>query len=119
AASGCNRVLELDHIPVPDAAMCAPFEPPACEPVGHDEDGDGVDDVCDNCPGIANADQADIDSDGVGDACDPAPHTCGDRLARFISFAELNASDDFSPKTNVSIQPGDRFAITANGMGVT
>lgn len=35
-----------------------------------DLDGDGVFDVDDNCPGIANADQADVDGDGHGDVCD-------------------------------------------------
>ena len=34
-----------------------------------DSDGDGVPDFLDNCPLIANADQADSDFDGVGDAC--------------------------------------------------
>jgi hypothetical protein len=34
-----------------------------------DSDGDGVPDSIDNCPNIANADQADSDSDGIGDAC--------------------------------------------------
>ncbi len=36
-----------------------------------DEDGDGVRDLVDNCPGDENADQADLDRDGSGDACDP------------------------------------------------
>jgi hypothetical protein len=36
-----------------------------------DRDGDGVADEDDNCPDIANADQADFDGDGQGDACDP------------------------------------------------
>lgn len=35
-----------------------------------DADNDGVGDVCDNCPGDANADQNDGDGDGVGDVCD-------------------------------------------------
>jgi uncharacterized protein (TIGR03382 family) len=38
-----------------------------------DGDGDGVDDSFDNCPEIANADQADADADRVGDACDDSP----------------------------------------------
>ena len=35
-----------------------------------DADGDGVLDVNDNCPTVANADQADDDDDGTGDACE-------------------------------------------------
>jgi hypothetical protein len=36
-----------------------------------DLDGDGLGDVCDNCPQAANSDQSDIDADGLGDICDP------------------------------------------------
>lgn len=35
-----------------------------------DADSDGVGDVCDNCENTANTDQADADEDGVGDACE-------------------------------------------------
>jgi outer membrane protein OmpA-like peptidoglycan-associated protein len=35
-----------------------------------DDDGDGVRDDRDNCPGVANPDQADTDNDDDGDACD-------------------------------------------------
>ncbi len=34
-----------------------------------DADGDGVPDAKDNCPLVANPDQADCDNDGIGDAC--------------------------------------------------
>ncbi len=47
----------------------------SCEdiPPTGDADNDSVDDVCDNCPSVANADQADQDDDNVGDLCDNCP----------------------------------------------
>jgi hypothetical protein len=36
-----------------------------------DDDNDGVSDVDDNCPKVANPDQADDDADGKGNKCDP------------------------------------------------
>ena len=41
-----------------------------CPSPGGDSDGDGIDDLSDNCPLDANPDQADGDQDFIGDACD-------------------------------------------------
>jgi hypothetical protein len=49
------------------------IEAPAKDNPGYvpaDTDGDGIPDYKDNCPDVANPDQADIDGDGVGDACE-------------------------------------------------
>lgn len=55
---------------------------------GHDEDGDGIPDVGDNCPMLANVDQQDTDGDGVGDACDPEPTVPRQRLVLFAPFTD-------------------------------
>jgi hypothetical protein len=73
---------------------------PTCwgTPSTHDEDGDGVVDECDNCPSIANANQANVQevnagdtADGVGDACDPRPQNSGDSIYLFdgMNFTTL------------------------------
>src|SRR5262245_46615964 len=38
-----------------------------------DCDGDGIGDLCDNCPCVVNPAQQDADLDGVGDVCDNCP----------------------------------------------
>lgn len=50
-----------------------------------DEDGDLVGDVCDLCPPFPN--NTDGDGDGLGDACDPRPTLPGDKLVAFEGFA--------------------------------
>lgn len=54
--------------------------------LGHDEDGDGVKDGCDNCPAVKNFDQVNDDGDDLGDVCDPHP-SHEDRIALWHNFA--------------------------------
>ena len=56
-----------------DAAEGEPCECTPDDPPSDDTDGDGLIDSEDNCPDVANSDQADADQDGLGDACDPSP----------------------------------------------
>ena len=57
-----------------------------CAPVGHDEDGDGIDDACDGCPHVFDPDQTDTDGDGVDDICDPDPTVPAESIAIFDPF---------------------------------
>jgi hypothetical protein len=43
-----------------------------------DSDDDGISDTCDNCPDLANPDQADCDGNGIGDVCEIADGTAQD-----------------------------------------
>jgi hypothetical protein len=56
-----------------------------------DSDGDGIYDSADNCPLLANADQADFDGDGAGDDCDA--FACGDGLVQDAEFCDPAVED--------------------------
>lgn len=61
-----------------------------------DADGDGINDDTDNCPQIANTDQADRDNDGIGDVCDPQDDTDtdGDGIRDDADNCPLTANAD-------------------------
>gem|GEM_PF-2173315 len=71
--SGANNGLsqqECNSYHFPDAsAQVTTRDAGTCS----DNDQDQVQDIFDNCPGVANTDQGDTDNDGFGDACDPCP----------------------------------------------
>jgi hypothetical protein len=83
-----------------------------CVPVGHDEDGDGIDDACDVCPHIVDPDQADRDGDGVGDVCDPHVDQPIDHIALFDPFTSKLPLWTFN---GTSTYTGDAISVQATG----
>jgi hypothetical protein len=88
----------------------------------HDEDGDGIADSCDNCPTVANADQADVgevnvggSADGVGDACDPRPAGGGDSILLFDPFTSGQIGPDWQTYGGTWQAGPDSIAQTATG----
>lgn len=69
-----------------------------------DSDGDGVVDLCDNCPYRFNPDQADSDGNGVGDVCEM---TVGTSIYVPASYPTLQAAiDSASDGDNVVVADG-------------
>lgn len=71
ALAGTNPAYEL--IIDPSGHPC----PTLSEDGTPDADGDRRADDCDNCPAVANPDQADSNHDGAGDACQPGLSLAG------------------------------------------
>ena len=69
--------VDTDHDGVTDLADVCPN---VADPAQANPDGDLFGDACDNCPTIANDSQADADADGVGDACDSCVNVANPRV---------------------------------------
>lgn len=83
-----------------------------------DSDGDGVLDVDDNCPSLANPDQKDLDGNGVGDACLP-PSTSGlltstiTLLDNLVTSGKLSAGEGKS--LSAKLEAAMRTSAAGNG----
>jgi hypothetical protein len=91
-----------------DGAMIA-----CSNPVGHDEDADGVDDACDLCPQVAD-DQSDTDGDLVGNACDLLP-TQQQRVL-FDPFLAMGPEWSFDARVTHN---GDSFTMPAAAASIS
>ena len=82
------------------AAAPAATPAPAAEPAGAisptppDTDSDTIPDSSDNCPNIANTNQADGDTDGIGNSCDNCPNAPNPDQANWDSDSAGDACDD-------------------------
>jgi hypothetical protein len=89
-ASGCDGVFGLTKVSE-RADASGDTDASSCVKVGHDEDGDGLDDACDPCP-FATDNSSDDDGDGIGLACDPQP-TRPNQVLLFTGFGPDSATD--------------------------
>ena len=110
--------------PPPDVALDGSGRDGGCTgPTSpHDEDGDGVDDACDNCPSVPNANQMDqgeigagLAADGVGDACDPRPNLAGEMILLFDPLTSGQLGTTWSVYAGTWVAGADTVAETAVG----
>jgi hypothetical protein len=84
---------------------------------GQDQDLDGVRHSQDNCPQLANPQQADANNDGEGDDCDTEPPTAvtaiaADRAAMISWTAPVSTSGQTITGYRATATPGNQFCET-------
>lgn len=105
---------DTDGDDVGDACDPCPLDPDteACTSVDpFDLDQDGVPNITDNCPGLANPEQENKDGDARGDACDTCPDYPDPCLESVYEIKKGNVGLG----TIISLPPMVVTAITSNG----
>lgn len=82
-----------------------------CQAAVDDPDSDTVKGPCDNCPMVANLNQADADSDGRGDACDNCPSAANATQADGDSDGRGDACDNCAAVANLDQKNSDGDAL--------
>ena len=115
SAEVCNG-LDDDHDGFTDegSSICPTGQ--SCNAAGSctgDRDRDTVTDAADNCPDVANVDQADFDHDGIGDACDNCVVVANASQADVDGDHVGDACDPVSPTTPPP-PPSGSVTVTVN-----
>ena len=70
-----------------------------------DSDGDGVGDICDNCPAVSNPSQLDCNTNGIGEACETFPDCNSNSLPDSCDITSGTSTDADSNSIPDSCQP--------------
>lgn len=94
-----------------------PCDDPMSLPSTVDTDGDGVSDLCDNCPLDPNASQTDSDNDGIGDACSQTCVTLIDGVSGTVDDSFVNSQSTLTNYGSLGlVQSASLTSLTLRGL---
>jgi hypothetical protein len=111
---GCYDVISCTYYANTDQAdLDADGLGDLCDP---DDDGDGVDDVDDNCPRVVNPDQDNFDGDGFGNVCDDTDAVLDIKSARVRRSRTTKPNGDVYVRGDIVLESSDDVFDAAQGI---